>query len=57
MEPGQRKVAAALSLVAGALLGLAAVTQSWRSGTVEGVLLLLAIVFVSIGVSIRRGKP
>lgn len=45
-----------MSLVAGALLGLAAVTQSWRSGTVEGMLFLLAIVFVSIGVGMKRGK-
>jgi spore maturation protein SpmB len=55
MEPSQRKVASPLSLLAGVLAGLAAVAQFWRSGTVDFMIVVVAPVFVLIG--LRSGKP
>ena len=52
MRPSQRKVAFALCLVAGGLSGLVAVTQFWRSGMIELMLVVVAVVFVSVGLSV-----
>jgi len=57
MEPGQRKIASTLSLLAGVLAGLAAAAQFWRSGTVHFMIVVVALAFVLIGLGLRSGKP
>ena len=46
-----------LSLLAGVLAGLAAVAQFLRSGTVDFMIVVAALVFVWIGLGLRSGKP
>jgi hypothetical protein len=57
MEPRQRKVASTLWLLAGVLAGLAAVARFWRSGTVDFMIVVVALVFVLIGLGLRSGQP